>query len=197
MIRAIISDFGGVIGQDIDSVIEDAYVENGLSRNLAASAWEKHWPLLKIGAETVEEYWSAVAATIGDKGIAKRIRENATSRMDIHAPVLDYISSLRRQGYTVVILSNESIEWMGIYRERGKLDEAFDKVYVSGELRMAKPQKEIFTHVLREEKLAPDEAVFIDDREHNTRAAEVLGIKAVLYTDLASLKRALAEILQR
>ena len=47
---------------------------------------------------------------------------------------------------------------------------------------------------LRPAKVAPNEAVFIDDRSDNVTAAAAIGIQAVLYAGEADLKARLAEL---
>jgi len=194
VIKAIVCDFGGVIGTDVDLIVEDVFEDNGLLRDLAISIWSKHWPFLKVGTESIEKYWSEISEKLEDELLANKIRNEVTERMEVYAPVVEYLSSFRKKGFIVVILSNESEEWMNIYRKKGGLDKAFDKLYVSGELGMAKPQSEFFEIVLKEQKLLPEETIFIDNMKRNTDAAESLGIKSIFYSDLENLKKELANI---
>lgn len=56
----------------------------------------------------------------------------------------------------------------------------FDKVYYSCRIGMRKPDPEIFEHVLRENKLQPEETVFIDDSPQHVKGAGNCGINAFL-----------------
>ncbi len=58
-----------------------------------------------------------------------------------------------------------------------RLDNLVDKVYFSHEVGMRKPNAEIYTHVLVQERLLPNETLFIDDRADNIQAAADLGIR--------------------
>lgn len=194
MYKAIICDFGGVIGTDVDIIIDEIFQERGLSQELAASVWKKHWPKLKLGAEPVNNYWFDLSQSLGDEALVQSIREETTSRMRVYGPVLQYLSSFRKKGFILAILSNESVEWMDVYREKGWLNDAFDKLYVSGELGMAKPQKEFYELVLDNYDLAPNETIFIDNMLRNTDAAEALGIKGIIYESLDQLKSELANL---
>ena len=64
----------------------------------------------------------------------------------------------------------------------GKMDwSLFDRVFTSGEAGMRKPDSCFYHHVLEEIKLAPEQVVFIDDKQENVQAAGRLGIEAVLF----------------
>lgn len=52
----------------------------------------------------------------------------------------------------------------------------FEKVFYSYEMRMRKPEPEIFTHILNKYDLSPKRTLFIDDKKVNTDAAEALGL---------------------
>ena len=56
------------------------------------------------------------------------------------------------------------------------MEDYFDRIYLSYQMKMAKPEPEIFQAVLADAGLAPDETLFIDDAEANCRAAQALGI---------------------
>lgn len=55
-------------------------------------------------------------------------------------------------------------------------DGVFEKCFLSYELHLAKPQREIFEAVLQQADIKADETLFIDDSLKNCEAAEALGI---------------------
>ena len=57
----------------------------------------------------------------------------------------------------------------------------FDRVFTSGHAGMRKPDLRFYRHVLKETKLAPEEAVFIDDQMANVLAAKSLGIESIVF----------------
>jgi len=63
------------------------------------------------------------------------------------------------------------------------VQQAADKLYLSQELGMRKPEARIYQHVLDAEGVAADQAVFFDDNPQNIEAARALGIESVLVTD--------------
>lgn len=59
----------------------------------------------------------------------------------------------------------------------------FDDVFISGKAGMRKPDKEFFRYVLTKIEFAPEQVVFIDDKQENVRAAEELGINGVVFDE--------------
>ena len=66
-------------------------------------------------------------------------------------------------------------------------NEYFEKVYLSHEMKMRKPDQEIYQTVLEDSNLKPHETLFIDDNLDNIRGASSLGIQTVHLTDPAQL----------
>ncbi|MGD8165218.1 glucose-1-phosphatase [Pantoea sp. FN0307] len=98
--------------------------------------------------------------------------------------VITLMQQLRSRGERVVILSNTNRlhcdYWPSQYPE---VQQAADKLYLSQDLGMRKPEARIFQRVLQEEGFKPDEAVFFDDNLENIEAARQVGITAVHVTD--------------
>jgi len=57
------------------------------------------------------------------------------------------------------------------------LADFFEVAYYSNELKMRKPDKEIFLHVLHQHQLAPEQTLFLDDNVSNLEGAAAAGIK--------------------
>lgn len=86
---------------------------------------------------------------------------------------LDYIASLREKGYRTILLSNSNeLHWEPIWKQY-RLGEYFDMVFASHHLHMAKPNKEIFEHVVREARVDCAHTIYVDDLEKNRRAGEL------------------------
>ena len=83
---------------------------------------------------------------------------------------LDYIASLRERGYRTILLSNSNeLHWDPIWQQYN-LGSYFDAVFASHHLHMAKPNKEIFDHVVKEANVL--DALYVDDLEKNRKAGE-------------------------
>ena len=58
-----------------------------------------------------------------------------------------------------------------------RVDDLFEQTFVSYEMHLSKPDKEIFSEVLRQAGILPSETLFIDDSKVNIEGAASLGIR--------------------
>ncbi len=103
----------------------------------------------------------------------EQIREAWLSMLDeLPQERLDFIAQLRKAGYKTVLLSNSNeLHWDPIW-EQYHLGDYFDAVFASHHLHMAKPNKEIFDHVVRETPIDCAHTIYVDDLEKNRAAGE-------------------------
>ena len=103
----------------------------------------------------------------------EQVREAWLSMLDeLPQERLDYIAGLRKAGYKTVLLSNSNeMHWDPIW-EQYHLERYFDAVFASHYLHMAKPNKEIFDHVVREANIDSRHTIYVDDLEKNRKAGE-------------------------
>ncbi|MCG7782413.1 glucose-1-phosphatase [Lelliottia amnigena] len=97
--------------------------------------------------------------------------------------VVDIMHKLREQGHRVVVLSNtnrlHTTFWPEEYPE---IRAAADKIYLSQEMGMRKPEARIYQAVLQAEGFSAADAVFFDDNADNIEGANQLGITSILVT---------------
>lgn len=94
---------------------------------------------------------------------------------------MDFLKQLREENqYKLVLLSNTNelhMDWVKKYVPFfPEFKSCFHKFYLSHEINLRKPDKEIFEFVLNENNFIPSETLFVDDTKENTDAAEKLGI---------------------
>ena len=89
---------------------------------------------------------------------------------------------LKRKGFRLFLLSNTNyIHWQYCAEELFPYkhyiaEDFFEHIYLSFEMHKAKPNTNIFTQVLADAGIEPEETLFIDDNKDNCEAAEKLGI---------------------
>ncbi|QKJ89097.1 Glucose-1-phosphatase [Paramixta manurensis] len=102
----------------------------------------------------------------------------------VRPEVINIMTRLREQGERVVILSNTNRlhckYWPSQYPE---VQQAADKLYLSQDMGVRKPEPQIYQKVLAEEGVTAGQAVFFDDNLANIEAARALGITSVHVTD--------------
>ncbi|KGT95387.1 alpha-D-glucose-1-phosphatase [Erwinia typographi] len=102
----------------------------------------------------------------------------------VRPEVIAIMHKLREQGDRVVILSNTNrlhcTFWPTQYPE---VQKAADKLYLSQEMGLRKPEAEIYQQLLNAEEASAQDAIFFDDNLENIEAARALGIHSVHVTD--------------
>ncbi len=88
-----------------------------------------------------------------------------------------------RADYTTAILSNAWDGMRGYVEDRWQIADAFDEVFISAELGIAKPHPKIYKVVLDKLACAPQEAVFVDDFIENVEAARKLGMHGIHFQE--------------
>jgi len=92
------------------------------------------------------------------------------------------LSDISRPGYA--ILSTKPANWS-----------IFDRVFISGDAGMRKPNLNFYHHVLKETQIAAQDAIFVDDKSENVFTARSLGIQGIIFNDSASVARTLRNLL--
>lgn len=82
---------------------------------------------------------------------------------------------LQAHGVPVFALSNFGVESFAYAQTQYDFLHSFDRLYISGHLRMAKPDPAIFAHVEETCGIAPENLLFTDDRADNIAAAKARG----------------------
>src|ERR1043166_1865383 len=183
--KAIIFDLGGVIiNLDQDRTLR-AFKRLGVDLDQIN---ENH-PIFKefeIGKIDADGFRNQIRA-ISRKKIADNVINEAWNKMllDIPAERITLLSQLRKQ-YRILLLSNtNTIHMDGIYQYTsaefgaGSFENMFDKIYLSHEIGMRKPDADTYKFILSENQLMPHESIFIDDSKINCRGAEEAGIRAI------------------
>ncbi|MDQ3046875.1 MAG: HAD family phosphatase [Bacteroidota bacterium] len=106
--------------------------------------------------------------------------------LDLPKERLDLLKKLKTSHRTFLLSNTNEIHMMAIYAYLhdiygiSDLSAYFEKVYLSYEINMRKPDQEIFQHVLNENGLLAEETLFIDDSAQHVESAKKLGIHAIL-----------------
>lgn len=96
---------------------------------------------------------------------------------------VNFLKDLKKQGYSIYILSNLSND---SYNFISKLDffQLIDGGIFSYQLKLCKPDRQIYEILLNKYNLIPEETIFIDDKKENIEAANALKIHGVQFINL-------------
>jgi len=97
-----------------------------------------------------------------------------------------------RKKYSIALLTNFGDAFWKMYPIWG-LNKIFKKkeVFLSADIKLAKPDPNYFITVLEKLNIKPQQAVFIDDNSDNVVSARKLGIHSILYASHKQLLEAL------
>jgi putative hydrolase of the HAD superfamily len=206
VIRAVVSDFGGVLTSPL---IEGflAYQEQSgvtpeeLGEAMARSA-EEHGehPLYELerGHISEDEFRRRLEAHLGDHFGLERLRQVYFEHLRPNRPMIDFLRGLRERGLRLALCTNNVREWEPLWRAKlPEIDELFEVVVDSAFVGTRKPERRIFELTLeRLGGVRPEECAFLDDLEVNCEAAAELGMTAVRFESteqaVADLEAALA-----
>jgi len=115
--------------------------------------------------------------------------------IEMASPVIDgsvsILRQLRASGVACYALSNFGVESFAYAETHYPLLAEFDRRYISGHMRTAKPDAEIYQMVEADCGLSGDQLFFTDDRADNIEAAANRGWQTHLFTDPTGLRAAL------
>lgn len=181
MIKTIIFDFGNVfINLDIEGAIQHTFSEfkiDSLSEEIMA--FNSFYEQGLISTEEFIDFYAENFPDISEEEL-KAIWNFMLKDFPKHR--LDFLKQLKAASkYKLMLLSNTNelhIDWVkqniGFYNE---FKNCFDGFYLSHEINLRKPNRDIFDFVLNENNLIPSECLFIDDNLENCKTAQLLGIE--------------------
>lgn len=195
-IKNIVFDLGGVLVSLHPERCIDAFRKVGCG--VLASYVEEHrtedlFLDTELGRITQAEFCAAVRRlSLTDTSDSDIVWAWNELLGDIPVRKLRHLACLRAEGYRLFLLSNTNVMHWTLCRDRLftadglKADSYFDRIFLSYEMRLAKPDAEIFRTALAEAGIRADETLFVDDREENCTAAASVGM-AVLHETTGTL----------
>lgn len=109
-------------------------------------------------------------------------------------PVVAILKKLKAASYPLYGLSNWPAEKFAPLREEYSFFELFDEIVISSDLKLIKPDPAIYQVLLLKINKPAEECIFIDDSEVNTRAAEKLGLRTIVFRSASQLKADLSAL---
>lgn len=184
-IKNIVFDLGGVlIDLDFPRALK-AFEQAGLTdiaKDVQAFSREGIFMDLELGNITPEGFFQAICQR-SKKPLSMELAADYWNLilLDIPQEKLEVIRHLRKH-YHVYLLSNTNQpHWEYVCRKCFQsngfdLNDYFERIFLSYEMHLAKPDQRIFVQMLEESNMNPKETLFIDDSEANCQAAKKVGI---------------------
>ena len=205
-IRAVISDFGGVLTSPLFQSFAAWQRESGLSYEALGNAMSRATersgihPLYELEKGTISEaeFLRMLEAELEPGTSLSGMRDVYFEHLHPNRPMIEFMRSLRARGLRMALLTNNVREWEPQWRAKlPEIDEIFEVVVDSAFVGMRKPDPEIYTLTLDRlgGGLEPDDCVFVDDVDVNCETAQSLGMRAVHFVDAEQAIPAVAALL--
>ncbi len=199
MIKNYIFDFGNVLARFDPYDLTAAHVKNENARQIISEiVFDRlYWDKLDNGSITDEEVKVGFCSRIPQElhEDACRVYDKWVVSMPPVGGMKDVVAELKARGHRLYLLSNISIGFANTYTDCPyirDLFDLFDGLVFSGPIGLAKPNREIYEHLLNRFQLTAEECLFIDDNAGNIAAAKAVGIHGYLFDgDVDVLRKSL------
>jgi len=209
-IRAVISDFGGVLTtpllgsflafQDATGIPPETL---GVAMQRIAERQGEH-PLFELerGRITEADFLAGLrdelVVELGHEPELHRFSEIYFQALHPNEPMIELMRGLRDRGYRMALLTNNVREWEPLWRAMLPVDEIFEVIVDSAFVGLRKPEPAIYELALERigGGIGASNCLFVDDVEHNVVAARELGMAAIHFRSndqaIPEIERALA-----
>jgi putative hydrolase of the HAD superfamily len=203
VIRAVISDFGGVLTTPLTESFRAFADRSGIELTAMGEAFaalaerDGAHPLheLECGRMSEEAFVARLQRALSDvsgREVAlESFAEVLWAGLLPNEPMIALMASLRAEGYRMALLTNNVREWEARWRAMAPVDDIFELVIDSAFVGMRKPEPAIYELAVARLGVPADECLFVDDREDNCAGARAAGMSVVVYRDA---EQAVAEI---
>ncbi len=192
-LKAVIFDYGMVLSTAQEPV---AYANLKAIIGLEGDAFERaYWKRrhdYDLGFLTGAQYWQSISDDAGlalTGGEIERLIENDVLMWStINEPMLAWVYAIQDAGFKIGILSNMGEDLLKYMRQEFGWLGRFDHHTWSCELNIAKPDPAIYLHTCDKLGVEPGEALFLDDKPENIAAAESVGLAAIQFSTVETLR---------
>lgn len=188
-ITAIIFDLGGVLVNIDDNKSMEAFQCLGFNTNpeafktlYATGIFQR----IETGHADNTEFRQAFSPYLPE-GVSTQTFDDAWAALllDIPPERVSLLRSLKKH-YRCFALSNTNALHVPYFTKIFEqafggedLHSFFEQVFYSHEMKLRKPDPEIYRQVIRQTKLNPEQTLFIDDRIENIQSAQGVGLQAI------------------
>ncbi len=188
-IRNIIFDLGGVLYPVNYQLTIDAFIRLGVKdfeRLYTQASQDSVFDGLEKGHLSPGEFRERLRIICG-LNVSDKELDRAWNAMLLEFPArrVGWLKEVGRH-YRIFLLSNTNAIHYPYFEDHMikahnivSMDQIFEKVYLSHEIGMRKPDVEIFQHVIEQNGLKPEETLFIDDTRGHIQGAREAGLHSL------------------
>jgi 2-haloacid dehalogenase len=194
-IKAVVFDFGGVlIGWDPRNLYSRFFPEQPQAmEDFLAEISFMEWNAEQDKGRPFAEAVASLAKQFPQhahliNAYQENWRESITGIID---GTVELLRALKKRGHLLYGLSNWSTETFSMVRHEFEFFNLFDEIILSGEVKLIKPEPEIFELCQRKIGKPASQCLFIDDSKPNIITARKLGFDTVHFHSPEHLKKEL------
>jgi putative hydrolase of the HAD superfamily len=192
-LRAVIFDYGMVLTGPPDSDAHNEMIRiTGLTPELFENLYWADRHAYDEGKLSGVAFWQKflrdAELDLGPEAFAELNLQDARMWTTQNPVMVAWQARLRQHGLRTAILSNMGDSVLESIKREFQWIENFDVLVWSYQLRLAKPDPEIYLYALQRLGTRPDETLFLDDKEINIEAAHDLGIRAIQFSTVERLR---------
>ncbi|MCD2443989.1 HAD family phosphatase [Agromyces sp. SYSU K20354] len=196
--RVVVFDYGEVISRAPGAAEQAALLARaGVAADPFWTAYWAHREGLDRGTTSIDAYWQAVARDVGAEWNPIDVHElwaiDHRSWLSVDPGTLRVLHALVAGGTRIALLSNAGADFAGWLRH-GSFAPLFERVFVSGELGLVKPEPEIYRHAMAELGIEPADLLFVDNRAENVEGARAVGGDGHVFADARALESWLRDL---
>ncbi|MCR5762643.1 MAG: HAD family phosphatase [Treponema sp.] len=201
MIKNIIFDIGNVLVhfRPLEVMKELGMDENTMQAVADATVNSPLWQELDRGVipeGTVIEMMKQTAQNPYKDDVQRFFDEGTHLLVKSFDYSANWLNALKQKGYKIFLLSNYPVSFFEMHsKECFTFMPYIDGKVVSGYVKVIKPDAEIYSLLLNQYSLTPQECVFIDDVKENIEGAEKAGINGIHFTNYEEAKSKLQSLL--
>ena len=194
-IKAIVSDFGGVLTTPLVESFMAFQDQTGITTETLGKAMQAATdangenPLFEMERGEITEDAFLVLLTehleplLGHHPEMHRFREIYFEALQPNPQMIELMRELKGKGYRMAMLTNNVREWEPLWRSMLPVDEIFETVVDSGFVGCRKPESKIYALTLERLSEPAEACLFIDDVLVNCEGARKAGLQAVHFQD--------------
>lgn len=183
-IRVLLFDYGGVLAEE---GFREGLFSIARQQGLEPDAFYKvaqegvYDTGFVSGRGTEADFWRYMRDRFSLQGDDTSLTSEILQRFVLRQRMIDLVRSLRKRGYLVGILSDQTV-WLDQLDQNDRFYREFDRLYISYRLGKGKRDSSLFDDVAADLGLSPDKLVFIDDNQGNVNRARSRGINGIVFT---------------
>lgn len=194
--KAIGFDYGGVIA-GIPSSEFNRRITNLLDVSLKTymTVYFNNNHLLNHDTLSVDKFWSKILNEMDRLDKLEDLLQflKSLNQHKINNDILNLAKHLKKLGYKIGILSNNTLEGMEKMKDAG-LMKIFDVVAVSTKIGFSKPDPKAFKIFIKQLQIKPQELIFIDDSAKSLESSQEVGFYPIIYNGFTELQNELSKI---